>query len=535
MIRTGVKPPPRPGNLGLAAPPLAAALVAAVLALACGGSTATSPAMKSAKVGKRPGVATEATGADAEATVGGGATAAGLAGAPTRSGATPAGVHEVARAPLGALSASKWRLDNGLTAVLLPDPSATSVSYTTWFRVGSRDEDEAAGQTGLAHLFEHLMFTQTKGQPPGAFDRIIEAMGGNSNAMTDHDFTAYLDNVPPGALARVAALEADRMLNLALDKRQVSTERDVVVEERLGAVEDSVDGSLDEQLYKQSFRKHPYRWPVIGWMKDIKAVTEDKAIAFYRRFYRPDNAVVVIAGRIDEAAALDVVARSYGALAPAVAAPDRSAPPEAEHAPARDVRTVLTRPVPADRLVIGYPAPGLAHGDRAAYELLNEMLLGGPSSRLYRRLVVETQLASSARGDVPPTRDPGLYAIWVQMAKGHAAAEADAIVREEIAALARGSFTTAELDKAKVRLETAFWLELTSSHGKADLLGQFEIACGDFRRLFGRADDFKRVSAAEARAVATRYLTGPRSVVVASPPAATAKAAARRPPAKRRT
>ncbi|HET6147425.1 MAG TPA: pitrilysin family protein [Polyangia bacterium] len=446
---------------------------------------------------------------------------------PARTGAgasDAAPLRELARAPLGSLSASKWRLGNGLTAVIMPDPSATSVSYTTWFRVGSRDEDEAAGQTGLAHLFEHLMFTQTRGQPVGAFDQAIEAMGGNSNAMTYYDFTAYLDSVPPGALARVAALEADRMLNLALDRGQVATERDVVIEERLGSVEDSVDGSLDELLYKQAFRKHPYRWPVIGWMKDIKAVTEAKAIAFYRRFYRPDNAVVVIAGKVDEAAALEVLVRSYGGLtAPAGAEPARAVA-EPEHAPRREVRAALTRPVPADRLVIGYPAPGLAEADRAAYELANEMLLGGPSSRLYRRLVVQTEMASSARGDVPPTRDPGLYAIWIQMAKGHAAGEADALVREEIRALVRGSFTAAELDKAKIRLETAFWRELGSSHGKADLLGQFEIACGDFRRLFGRADEIHRVTAADVQGIANRYLSGPRSVVVASPPGASAAA-----------
>ena len=463
------------------------------------------------------------------------ATAAGGSGAPP---AAPlargdvgdgAPLREVARGRLGPLSASKWRLGNGLTAVIMPDPSATSISYTTWFRVGSRDEDEPAGQTGLAHLFEHLMFTQTKGQPVGAFDRAIEALGGNANAMTYYDFTAYVDNLPPGALARVAALEADRMLNLALDKRQVANERDVVIEERLGSVEDSVDGSLDELLYKQAFRKHPYRWPVIGWMKDIKAVTEAKALAFYRRFYRPDNAVVVIAGRVDEAAALEVLVRSYGGLGAPPGVDTERAVAEPEHAPAREVRATLTRPVPADRLVIGYPAPGLAEADRAAYELANEMLLGGPSSRLYRRLVVQTEMASSARGDVPPTRDPGLFAIWIQMAKGHAAGEADAIVREEIAALARGSFTTAELDKAKVRLETAFWRELGSSHGKADLLGQFEIACGDFRRLFGRADEIHRVTAAEVQGIATRYLSGPRSMVVASPPTAAVKTSSRAP------
>jgi len=432
--------------------------------------------------------------------------------------AAPGHPREVARAPLGSLSASKWQFDNGLTAVLMPDPTATSVAYTTWFRVGSRDEDEAAGQTGLAHLFEHLMFTQTKGQPVGAFDRAIEAVGGSSNAMTYYDFTAYIDNLPPSELARIADLEADRMVNLALDKRQVDNERDVVVEERLGSVEDNVDGSLDELMYKQSFRTHPYRWPVIGWMKDIKAVTEAKAVAFYRRFYNPANAIVVIAGAIDEAATLDVLARSYGGLPAVLDSPRAAAAPE--HAPAEDVRATLVRPVLADRLLVGYPAPGLAAADRVAFELVNEILLGGPSSRIYRRLVIEREMASSARGDIAPTRDPGLYGIWVQMTKGHIAAEAEAIIAEEIAALGRAPVTAAELDKAKARLETEFWRELTSSHGRAEMLGQFEIACGDFRRMFQRGGEYARVTAADIRAIVARYLVGPRSIVVATPPAA---------------
>jgi zinc protease len=168
--------------------------------------------------------------------------------------AASAGLVEVASASLGALTATKWRLPNGLEVVLVPDPHATSVSYTTWFRVGSRNENERAGETGLAHLFEHLMFTQTKTMAADEFDRVIEAAGGNSNAMTYYDFTAYVDDLPPQELALAARLESDRMTNLDLRKRQIDTERDVVVEERLSAVEDSVDGTMDELLFKQAFK-----------------------------------------------------------------------------------------------------------------------------------------------------------------------------------------------------------------------------------------------------------------------------------------
>jgi zinc protease len=412
------------------------------------------------------------------------------------------------------VSVSKWRLPNGLEIVLAPDPTATSISYTTWYRVGSRDEDEAAGETGLAHLFEHLMFTQTRKHPVGEFDRAIEAAGGNSNAMTYYDFTAYVDDVPPAQLAVAVRLEADRMVNLDLRKHQVENERDVVIEERLSSVEDSVDGALDELMYKQAFKAHPYRWPVIGWMKDIKAVTPEKAVAFYRRFYAPENAVLVIAGRLDERAALALIAEAYGAI-PAGPGGKRAAFAP-ERAPAAEVRAVIERPVPADRIGVGFPAPALGGDDRAAYEILAEILAGGPSSRLQRELVVDKALASSVHGDVAPTMDPGLYALWIQMTKGHGAEEAEARVLAAIADLAARPPGAPELAAAKARVETAFWRDLSSSHGRAERLGEFEIATGDFRRAFARGDELSRVTAGDVQRVAAAYLgPGARSVVVA--------------------
>jgi zinc protease len=441
---------------------------------------------------------------------------AGSADAAAASAPPPAGPVEVARAGLGNLTATKWRLANGLEVILLPDPMATSISYMTWFRVGSRNENDVAGETGLAHLFEHLMFTQTKTTADAEFDRAMEAAGGNANAMTYYDFTAYVDDLPPEELALAVRLEADRMVNLDLRKRQVETERDVVAEERLASVEDSVDGVLDEMMYKQAFKHHPYRWPVIGWMKDIKAFTQDKAVAFYRRFYAPNNAIVVLTGRFDPAAALDLVARGYGAIPPSTSLPADEAKPE--RAPAAPVTSVIERPVPADRLVVGFPAPGLGDPDRAAYEVLNELLAGGPSSRLTRALVVEKEWASSVHGDIAPTRDPGLYAIWVQMTKGHAAEQAERAIVDAVADVVAHAPAAADVRKAATRLETAFWQDLSSSHGRADALGEFEIAAGDFRRLFARGEEYGRVTPEDVRRVAASYLgTGARSVVVARP------------------
>jgi zinc protease len=398
----------------------------------------------------------------------------------------------------------------------------------TWFRVGSRNEDAAAGETGLAHLFEHLMFTQTKNAAPNAFDTQMEAVGGSSNAMTYYDFTAYVDDIPPTEMRLATTLEADRMINLDLRKKQVETERDVVAEERLASVEDSVDGILDERMYGQAFKTHPYRWPVIGSMKDIKAMTQERAVAFYRKYYAPNNAVLVIAGRLEEAPTLAAIAEAYGAIPPSKNLPKDEAKPE--RAPVSEVRTVLTRPVPADRLVIGFPAPALGAPDRAAYEVVNELLAGGPSSRLNRALVVERQWASSVHGDIAPTRDPGLYAIWIQMTKGHTAEEAERLVVEAAAELAAHPVGAAELGKAAARMEAQFWQQLGSSHGRAETLGAFEIAAGDFRALLARGAEYARVTPADVQKAAATYLaTGARSVVVARPGEAAAPVARQKP------
>lgn len=428
----------------------------------------------------------------------------------------PGPPQKVSEAALGPIKVTKWRLGNGLLVVLAPDPRARSVSYQTWFRVGSRHEDEAAGETGLAHLFEHLMFTQTKrDKEPGEFDRRMEEAGAHVNAMTFYDFTAYIDDLPSEALPLAVELESDRMVNLTLGDEQVSTEREVVAEERLQSVEDDVDGLLEEKLWSQAFERHPYKWPIIGWMKDIKAVTREKAMRFYRTFYAPNNAVVVIAGRFDEGRALALVDERYGKLAPSALPVDGTAP---EVAPQKPVRADLDRPVPADRVAVGLPAPGLPHVDRAAYDLLATMLTGGPSARLYRKLVVEDAVASSVRGDVSPTKDHGLFTIWVQLREGHAAAEAEAAITAAAAELATRAVPVDELERARNIVLGALWGELDHSTGRAERLGHFEIATGDFKNLGTRLDDYARVSAEDVLRVARTWLGGgARTTVVAHP------------------
>jgi zinc protease len=456
-------------------------------------------------------------------TAAGGPSCTALRGRPTATsgaGATapppPSGAQAITEATLGTLAVRLWRLDNGLRVITVPDPAARAVSVVTTFRVGSRDERPVAGEVGLAHLFEHLMFT---GAPaPGApdFDQQMEEVGGTCNAETSADATTYVDEVPPEALDRILRLEAGRMRGLEVTDAKVANERKIVIEERLATVEDSVDGTLEELAWRQSFRAHPYQRSIIGTVDDIKAITRAHAQAFYRRHYTPDRAVVVVAGKFDEAGALATIVSSYGGVAAGAAPPEEAAPPP-EQGPESEVRATLDRPVPADRLLLAFPAPAWGGPDRAAYEVLAEALVGGPASRLARQLIVERAIASSLTGEVAPTRDPGLWLVWVQLQKGHAAREAEDAIVTELAGAAAAGLSETELTAAARRLETAFWLELTASRGRAQALAQFEVVTGDFRNLLARGSAYAKVTVEDLRRVAATYFSGgARSVVVAS-------------------
>lgn len=421
----------------------------------------------------------------------------------------------VSQHPFGAggLTARMFRLANGLQVILVRDSSAPVFAYQTWFAVGSRHERE--GITGIAHLFEHLMFNQTEHHPPGELDRLIESAGGDTNAATWVDWTFYRDNLPRAELALAVELEADRMAHLTLGETQVESEREVVANERRFRVEDDVDGFLSEELYKLAFAVHPYHWPTIGWMRDIESITIDDCRAFYRTYYAPNNATVVLVGDVEEEAALGLIERCYGPIPAQTIPPDRAQPePEQES----ERRATYAKPVTADKLRIGYKAPPLGHPDYAALEVTSEILFGGNSSRLHRRLVVDGEIAASTHAAPAPFRDPGLYEISVGLQRGHGAAEAEAIVYEEIARLAAQPLEPHELDTARTRLLTHFWRELRPQAGKAEALGHYQTTTGDYRKLFAVADGFRAVTAADVERIARTYLLpARRTVVVATP------------------
>lgn len=403
----------------------------------------------------------------------------------------------------------RHRLHNGLGLLVLSDHGAPIVTYQTWYGVGSRHEQP--GRTGMAHLFEHLMFNQTARHPVGEFDRLIETTGGDSNAATWVDWTYYRDSVPARDLALVVELEADRMANLVLEPPQLESEREVVANERMQRVDDDIDGFADEELMRLAFTVHPYRWPTIGWMEDIRSMALPDVRAFYRTFYAPNNATVVVVGAVELDQVLELCESAYGAL-PAATLP----PPPSAVEPEQDGerRTRFSKPTWAPRLLHGYRAVGQGHPDWPALSMAAALLSAGPSSRLYRRLVAEKEMATHVGCDVAPFRDPGLFRISAAVTREHTADEVESEVDQVVRGLADERVPAEELDKVRSVVETDFWAELETVDGRAEALGHYQTVAGDFRRLFDMAGRLARVTADEVQRAVRTYLTPDRRSTV---------------------
>ncbi|MBI2894389.1 MAG: insulinase family protein [Deltaproteobacteria bacterium] len=408
---------------------------------------------------------------------------------------------------------SKFELPNGLRIIVSEDHAAPVFSYHTWFRVGSRNERE--GKTGLAHLFEHLMFNETESLRAGEFDRILEQAGGESNAATWVDWTFYHENLPSSKLDLAVRLEADRMQHLVLQDPQVTSEKEVVANERRYSVDDSVEGSLNELLYKTAFSRHPYHWPTIGWMSDIESFDTADCRSFYRTYYAPNNATLVVVGDVDTARLLRLVRRHYGSIA-RQGIPGQEFPREPRQR--RERRVTVEKPVAADRLQVGWRGPALSDPDHVALTVANEVLFGGRSSRLYRSLVTRLEIASSARGWVSTFADPGLYEVFVELRQGHRAAEAERVIATAVSGLRRELVPDQEMEKARSRLELQFLQGLTTAGGKAEQLGFHETTLGDFRTMFDRLEAIRNVTAEDVRRAARRFLRRTnRTAIVAVP------------------
>jgi len=403
----------------------------------------------------------------------------------------------------------RFSLPNGLMVLIEVDASAPVVSLQTWMRVGSRFEKP--GKTGISHLFEHLMFGETEEHAHGAFDRMLEEAGGDTNAATFLDWTYYHQNLPRDAVPLGLRLEAVRLHKLVLREQQVASEKEVVANERRQRVDDDVDGAVSEILYREAYKEHAYGIPTIGWMEDIQGFTPEDCLDFYRTYYAPNNATLVLVGDVDLESILGVIADQFGPLLRSEIPPEdvHPEPPQVE-----ERRVVVEKPTMTDRLAIGFKGPSLGDFDHAPLVILNEILFGGRSSRLHRRLVKELELATEVRGWVGTFRDPSLYDIGLVAREGVTSAQLEVIFDEEIEKVRATPVTVEELDRAKSRLELATLQSLEAVSGRAETIGFYETVLGEPGALFTKLDAYRRVSVSDALRVARRFLSKSARTVI---------------------
>jgi zinc protease len=415
----------------------------------------------------------------------------------------------------------RYRLDNGLTVLVLVDSSAPVACYHTWFKVGSRHEKP--GKTGLAHLFEHLMFNETENLKAGTFDRKLEENGAETNAATWVDWTYYHESLPADRIKLAVTLEAERMARLVLREPQVKSEKEVVANERRYRVDDDVEGTANELLYKAAFSEHPYGWPTIGWMADIQGFTPEDCAAFYRTYYAPNNATVVVVGDVRERDLLLSIREAYGAI-PASTIPPEDIVPEPPQLEPREHE--IRKPTATAKLLMAFKGPALGDADHATLTVLSEVLFGGRASRLYRALIVQREIATDLRGWVSTFRDPGLFECYATARGEHTTQQLQAVIDEALAQVRTDVVSEDELARAKARLELSQLQQLETIPGKAEQIGFYETVLGDPTRAFDRVEVIRRTTTADLRRVARRYLVERARTIVRVVPEAPAPAEA---------
>ncbi len=416
--------------------------------------------------------------------------------------------------PFGALlEIESYHLDNQLKVLLVEDKSAPVVAYHTWFRVGSRNEKP--GKTGIAHLFEHLMFNETENLPKGEFDRRLEEVGAESNASTWLDFTQYNISAPKERLDMLITIEADRMQHLVLRDPQVESEKEVVANERRYRVDDDVDGAMNEALWATAFQVHPYKWPTIGWMSDILGFTTQDCAEFYRTYYAPNNATVVVVGDFDPTAALSKISQQYGVIAPSTI-PDAALAPEPPQNEPR--RVELHKPTMAEKVTLGYHCPALSDPSHMTLNVLSEVLSGGRASRLYKKLVRELEIAAEVRAFVGPFRDPGLFEVYVGAREGHTAEELLQAVDAELTRVCEEPVSEQELARARSRFELGLLHSLETADGKANTIGFYDCVLAEPSAAFERLEALRSITADDVLQTARTVLRAEaRTVVIVRP------------------
>jgi zinc protease len=408
---------------------------------------------------------------------------------------------------------TQFTLPNGLHVVLHEDHSVPVVTVNVWYQVGSARE--RPGRTGFAHLFEHLMFMGSGHVKPGEFDQWLEAAGGDNNASTGNDRTNYWINVPSNALELALFLESDRMGYLldTMTPRTVDAQRDVVKNERRQSYENRPYGMADVVLSELLFPEgHPYHWPVIGYMPDLTAASYDDVVAFFRQYYTPANASLVVAGDIEPQQTRALVEKWFSDIKPGPSPGPMPIP--AVMLTGVEKKTITDR-VQLPRLYLAWVTPRHLEPGDAALDVVASVLSGGKNSRLYRRLVYDLQIAQEVEATQQSSELASTFQIVATPRPGHTAAELQQVIDEEIGKLQRADPDGREVERAVNQFEASFYNRMErvgGFGGKADQINSYFTETGDpdwFNEDLAR---YRALSPSDVRAAAERFLPLDRRV-----------------------
>ncbi|HXV81869.1 MAG TPA: pitrilysin family protein [Candidatus Binatia bacterium] len=407
-----------------------------------------------------------------------------------------------------ATKVQEFILDNGLKVLMLEDHKSPVVTFQVWYRVGSRNEKD--GKSGLSHFLEHMLFKGTPETKPEEYSRIIAKNGGQSNAFTSSDVTVYFATMSRDKIGIEIDLEADRMVNALLGETYFGPEKKVIQEERRLRTEDNPVSALGEATSAVAFTVHPYRRPVIGWMQDIENLTRQDLLDYYKLYYIPSNAFIVMAGDFSTEEMLPKIKAAFGKL------PRGTEPPKvkAEELPQRGQRRVIVKKEAELPVVLMYyHTPNIKSPDSYALDVLSVVLAGGRTSRLYHDLVYQKRLARSVDADYHGLSiDPSVFSVDAQLMPGKEPEEVEREIDRLLEQVKSELISDRELQKAKNQIESAFVFSQDSIFGQAMKVGYYE-AVGDWRLMDDYLDGIRKVTREDVQRVAREYLDRDRRTV----------------------
>jgi len=409
---------------------------------------------------------------------------------------------------------TSFTLDNGLQVVVIQDHRTPVVTQMIWYKVGSADE--TPGKSGLAHFLEHLMFKGTAKHPAGEFSQTVLRVGGNENAFTSYDYTGFFQRVPREQLPRMMEFEADRMTGLILKDENVLPERDVVLEEYNMRVANNPDARLNEQIMAALYLNHPYGRPVIGWHHEIEKLTREEALAFYRRFYAPNNAILVIAGDVEPKEVRSLTEQTFGKVAAQPSIPARRIRPQ-EPEPTAPRTVTLSDPQVEQPIVKRYylvpSASTAAPGESAALDVLAQLMGGGSNSYLYRALVVDRPLAVDASAAYQGTSlDESQFSIAASPKPGVEFAQVEQVIDDVIAKIAETPAASEDLERVKTQLIAEAIYAQDNQATMARWYGGALTAGLSIEDIRSWPDRIRAVTAEQVRLAAKQWIDKKRSV-----------------------